>query len=74
MRYLVGAAGLLLCLLFAMSAPFGLSIAGGAWAGDMQTASVSSDGMAGAAAPASRQIMSPLPRLAQMRCPAGQLV
>jgi hypothetical protein len=75
MRYALGAAWVLACLVLVVGvARVGLPLGGPAVAAEVQTASLNQ----GAAAPQVRaapgQNMSTLPRTAQMRCPAGQLV
>jgi hypothetical protein len=74
MRYAFGAAWILACLMLAIGLTrVGLPAIGSAMAAETQTASVDER----AAAPdarGSRHNMSTLPKTAQMRCPAGQLV
>jgi hypothetical protein len=73
MRYALGAAWIAACLLLAIGfTRAGLPAVGSAIAAETQTASLNEQ--ASLDARASRQNMSTLPKTAQMRCPAGQLV
>lgn len=75
MRYALGAAWVLACLVLAMGfARVGVPLAGPAAAAETQTASLNERAAEPGVRASPQQNMSTLPKTAQMRCPAGQLV
>jgi hypothetical protein len=75
MRYSVGAALIVSCLLLITStARVALLPIGQAFAADVRLASLHEDAAAPQANRTEKRSMTPWPRMAQVRCPMGQLV
>lgn len=75
MRYALGAAWVLACLLLAMGlARVGLPVVAPVAAAETQTASLGERAAPPAVRVQPQRSMSTLPQTAQMRCPAGQLL